>query len=66
MGKLNLDSIDVVCLVKSLGEKKSETRTLMRMEYMAFVFIQPFPKLFCIPVVLRIMNSCHTHTQKIS
>lgn len=66
MGKLNLDSIEVICIVKSLAGRKSEARTLMRIEYMAFVFIQPFPELFYIPVVLRIINSCQTHTQKIS
>lgn len=65
-GKIKLDSIEVICIVKSLGGRKSEARTLMRIEYMAFVFIQTFPKLFYIPVVLRIINSCQTHTQKIS
>ena len=64
-GKIKLDSIEVICIVKSLGGRKSEARTLMRIEYMAFVFIQTFPKLFYIPVVLRIINSCQTHTQKI-
>ena len=66
MGKLNLDSIEVICIVKSLAGRKSEARPLMRIEYMAFVFIQPFPELFYIPVVVRIINSCQTHTQKIN